>query len=71
MNTNNSLIVTLWVWTVPGLVNSQLPPVSAARSTITDPSFISSTVAKIIKYKYNNNNNNNNEKRIIYMKLII
>src|SRR3954452_1843060 len=38
------------VKTSPGLVSSQLPPASAARSTITEPGFISSTAEAGISF---------------------
>ena len=35
--------------TLPALVYSQLPPVAAAKSTITEPGFIESTISLVIK----------------------
>ena len=37
------ILTPLWLYNSPGLVNSQFPPVSAAKSTIMDPCFIFST----------------------------
>lgn len=45
----DSPVQTLCMWSSPGWVVSTLPPASAARSTITEPSLMDSTIGLVIK----------------------
>ena len=48
---SGATILTLWRTTVrPGSVNSQFPPASPARSTITDPGGIPSTASAVTSF---------------------
>mmetsp|Transcript_35239 Transcript_35239/g.76446 ORF Transcript_35239/g.76446 Transcript_35239/m.76446 type:complete len:261 (-) Transcript_35239:177-959(-) len=42
-------LTPLWSMTLPGTVTSQLPPASAARSTMTEPGFMDSTISLRIR----------------------
>lgn len=41
--------ITLWFITWPGTVVATFPPASDARSTVTDPGFIDSTMSFVIR----------------------
>ena len=43
------IVTPLWTTVSSGLVSSQLPPRSAARSTTTDPGCIASTISVVIR----------------------
>ena len=42
------IVTPLYLYISLGLVTSQLPPCSAAKSTMTEPSFIDSTISLVI-----------------------
>lgn len=43
-------LTSWWVTSLPGWVTAQLPPASAARSTMTDPGFMTSTISFVISF---------------------